>query len=193
MNTPMKHLFSASTHVEERPAPPVHEPGTLPPEQEGRRLHLTRLAVVVVVVALIAAFGAIVLTQPAPVAPAFGTVSTVLGPEANWALQDAVAAPDGSLYIAARGATNAINKVAPNGQLTTLRVPGTDLGPVDLRVRPERVPDQHRRQPDPRREREAGPGRQVHPADQGRDVDGYGPAPVPPGDCGGRPLFRRAG
>lgn len=140
MNTPMRHLFSASTHVEERPAPPVHEPGTQPPEQE-RRLHLTRrqTVAVVVVIALIAAFGAIVLTQddggtpvaqPAPAAPAFGTVSTVLGSEANWALHDGAAGPDGSLYFASRGATNAINKLAPDGRLTTLRVPGTDLGPV---------------------------------------------------------------
>ena len=139
MNMPMRHLFSGTTVAGERPAPPVEPPSTSPAGQTPQRPWLTRGRVIalVTVLAVIAAFTAIVLTRdeggtpaakPAPIT--FGTITSVLPAGANAALNDATVGPDGTLYLAARGATNGITKIAPNGQTTTLTVPGTDLGPV---------------------------------------------------------------
>lgn len=138
MNMPIISRFSTTGVVQEKPTPVVPHPGSgQPPESRPPRITRLQWVAVVVVVALIAAFAAVVLTrdngtepaaQPAP--PAFGTVTSLLPAGSNSTLTDAVAGPDGSLYFGLRGATNSVAKLAPNGELAYLPVPGTDLGPV---------------------------------------------------------------
>lgn len=137
MNMPMRHFFSATSVTEAKPAPAVHEPGVSPPQGPRFRFSRWRVVAIVAVVALVAAFAAVILTRdnggepaakPAPAPVTFGSMSAIVPTGANYALTDAVVGPDGSMFFAARGASNSIVKLSPSGELTTLRVPGTEMG-----------------------------------------------------------------
>ena len=139
MNVPIISRFSTTGAVKEAATPVAPHPGSgqSPESPQPPRITRKQLVAVVAVVALIAAFGAVVLTrdngtEPAapPAPPAFGTITSLLPAEANSALTDAVAAPDGNIYFGKRGATNSVARMAPSGVLADLPVPGTDLGPI---------------------------------------------------------------
>lgn len=139
MNVPIISRFSPAGAVKEAPARVLPHPVSdqAPKSPRPPRVTRSQVVAVVAVVALLAAFGAIALNQnngsePAaqPAAPAFGTITSILPAGANSTLTDAVAAPDGNLYFGLRGATNSVAKLAPNGALAYLPVPGTELGPI---------------------------------------------------------------
>jgi streptogramin lyase len=70
-------------------------------------------------------------TSVAPPAPStFGTITSITAQQSGWSFTDAVTAPNGTVYFAARGSQNSVARLEANGQLTMLKVPGTNLGSV---------------------------------------------------------------